>query len=195
MYHCGHKTELTTEYKEFRQPTHNHEGGVMKQKEAVLAAVMSVFAENQVEFIQKHSAAKSMLSDGMYSSVVDIVTEGIKSGHVSFSDAAHEKYHSDDLKRDYVKSMVNNWLKKDERLNGGVEYKPKNPGSRTGVTDPEIKNLKLLLKSGKLKTKEAEDKVKERIEAKKAELRASKENVEVDLSAIDPALLEELGVE
>ena len=45
----------------------------------------------------------------------------------------------------YIPGLVNNWLRKDKRLNGGGEYIPKNPGSRTGAGDETLKAMKVLL--------------------------------------------------
>lgn len=45
----------------------------------------------------------------------------------------------------YIPGLVNNWVRKDLRLNGGVKYTAKNPGSRSGNGDEAIKNMKLLL--------------------------------------------------
>jgi len=45
---------------------------------------------------------------------------------------------ADDAKlRSYCSGLQSNWLRKDTRLNGGVKYVAKNPGSRAGSTDPK----------------------------------------------------------
>src|SRR5665213_1962213 len=48
------------------------------------------------------------------------------------------------LRKDYVPGMVSNWIRKDLRLNGGEKYETKNPGSRAGQGDDQLKNLKAL---------------------------------------------------
>lgn len=45
----------------------------------------------------------------------------------------------------YIPGLVNNWLRKDKRLNGGVKYEAKNPGSRAGSGDPMVKEMRVLL--------------------------------------------------
>lgn len=45
----------------------------------------------------------------------------------------------------YIPGLVNNWVRKDLRLNGGVKYTAKNPGSRSGGGDEVIRNMKILL--------------------------------------------------
>jgi len=49
-----------------------------------------------------------------------------------------------DIKK-YVIGLINNWMRKDTRLNGGIKYEIKNKGIRSGSSDPVVKNLKALL--------------------------------------------------
>ena len=79
--------------------------------------------------------------------------------------------------------LVNNWLRKDGRLNGGVKYTAKNPGSRSGSGDEAIRAMKTLLSvttdaSAKLEIQAA-------IEARQAEL---KPKVEVNVAALPESL-------
>lgn len=159
----------------------------MTQKDAVFRAVLAVMGDLDG---QKAEPTKEEREQ-----IISIVAEGIQSGEVSFSEDAQQTYHTPELVREYTASMVSNWLRKDLRLNGGEEYKPKNPGSRTGMSDPEVKNLKLLLKSGKLTTKEQEEKVKARIDQKVQALKAEKAKVEIDFDVIPDDLKAELGLE
>jgi hypothetical protein len=43
--------------------------------------------------------------------------------------------------------LVSNWQRKDTRLNGGDKYETKNPGSRTGSQDEQVKAMRNLLKT------------------------------------------------
>ena len=155
----------------------------MKQREAVYQAVMSV-----CDFEGKCEPTKEERAQ-----IINIVTQGIMSGDVDFSEAAHAKYSTEPEVKKYTSGLVSNWLRKDKRLNGGVQYVPANPGSRTGSQDPEIKNLKLLIKSGRLNEEQTE-KVQARIDEKVAELRASKVEQAIDLDAIPAELREQLGL-
>jgi hypothetical protein len=65
-------------------------------------------------------------------------------GEIEMTDAARAKYHSHELMVGYCKGLLNNWLRKDLRLNGGEPYKAKNPGSRQGSGDAVIRELKKL---------------------------------------------------
>ena len=156
----------------------------MKQREAVFKAVTSVIGEQ----------------DGAYTptteqraEIIDIVAEGLSSGNVDFSESAQAKYNTPEKVRQYTSGLVSNWLRKDESLNGGVKYTPKNPGARTGSQDPGIKNLKLLIKSGQLNEEQTE-KAQARIDERVAAIKAEKNKVEIDMDAIPADLREELGL-
>ncbi len=156
----------------------------MKQSEAVFSAVMNVMGEQDGAYVPtKEERAQ----------IINIVTEGILQNDVDFSDQARAKYNTDKLVRGYTSGMVSNWLRKDTKLNGGTKYVPANPGSRAGSSDPEVKNLKLLIKSGKLdegQTEIAQARIDEKVQAIKAE----KANVEIDFTAIPSDLLASLGL-
>lgn len=165
-----------------------------KQSDAVYEATHAVFQENGVAFEDKSRPVAEFITKEQRAQIVNMVTEGILSGDVTFSDSARAKHNTADKVRTYVSGMVNNWHRKDERFNGGIKYQPKNPGSRAGSSDPEIKNLKLLLKSGRLDDKQAAI-AQARIDEKTAELRAEKAKVDVDFDAIPTDLLEQLGID
>ena len=165
----------------------------MKQREAVYQATHGVLNEQGIAF-EDHSDINSVMTPELRKQIIAVVTEGIEAGNVDFSEAAHAKYPDTPAKRKYVSGLVSNWFRKDKRFNGNTTYTPANPGSRTGSSDPEIKNLKLLLKSGRLNDDQAA-KVQSRIDEKTAELRAAKNTVEVDMTAIPSELLESLGID
>jgi hypothetical protein len=45
----------------------------------------------------------------------------------------------------YIPGLVNNWVRKDKRLNGDTVYVPKNPGSRQGSGDEQLTAMRALL--------------------------------------------------
>ena len=113
---------------------------MLKQKESVFQAVTSVLEE------AGHSVdGQVQLTKDQRSEVVTLVTSSIVSGDTEFSDAAKAKYDTEEKTRSYVVGLVNNWIRKDKRLNGGLSYKPANPGSRAGSQDPVIKELRKLM--------------------------------------------------
>lgn len=102
------------------------------QKTAVYEAIQSVkdFTDGDAVTLTKDekTEVKSLLVTGFQNEEIEL------------------KSKQDDLNK-YVNGLLNNWLRKDKRLNGGSAYKAKNPGSRTGQQDPQVKNLRLLKKT------------------------------------------------
>lgn len=158
---------------------------MQSQREAVYNAVINVVGQLD---------GKYELSKNQRDEVVMIVSQGIEEGNVVFSDSARTKYHSSALVKTYTVGLVSNWLRKDTRLNGGVKYQPKNPGSRTGQTDPQLKALRALLKQQTDSTMIS--KIESHIESRKAEIQAEKlKSVEIDYSQIPAELKAQLGIE
>jgi len=164
----------------------------MKQSDAVYKATHAVLKEAGVKF-EDRTNILSVMTTEFRKQVIMLVSALLHSGEAAFSDKARKKYHTEEIiRKDYTPGMVSNWYRKDERFNGGVKHKIANPGIRAGSGDPEIKNLKLLIASGKLPA----DKVviaQARIDERKAEL-STKNKVEVDFTAIPADLLKSLGI-
>jgi hypothetical protein len=106
-----------------------------------------------------------------------ILFEGFKAGRIELE----REYTDSDLKS-YVSGLQSNWIRKDKRLNGGVQYQAKNPGSRAGSTDPQLKAMRALLTT--LDSAEDRAEVQKHIDAKVAELQAAKQAKTVDFSAL-----------
>jgi hypothetical protein len=109
---------------------------MLNQKESVFQAVLSVAGEFE---------GAVQLSKEQRSEVVDLVTASILSGDTEFSADAKAKHDTEQKVRTYCVGLVNNWLRKDTRLNGGEKYQAKNPGSRVGSSDPVVRELRKLL--------------------------------------------------
>lgn len=163
---------------------------MLSQKEAVFAAVQSVFAQSGRTFTE---GSKVELSKEDRATVTSIVSAGISSGDVAFSGEAFAKYDSAEKLKSYVAGMVGNWLTKDKRLNGGSKYTPAAPGSRAGQGDEVMKNLRALrttlTDSNQIAAVDVE------IEKRKGEISASKaKQVTVNYDAIPADLLEKLNI-
>lgn len=117
----------------------------MNQKEAVFAAMCAVFGVSSFE-------AKVEPTKEQRAQVNAILFEGFRSGKVTYDGALP---NDTDLKS-YVSGLQSNWLRKDKRLNGNTTYVAKNPGSRAGSTDPQIRAMKLLLNTKTDPTERAE---------------------------------------
>lgn len=143
--------------------------GKMNQKEAVYQAVCNVTGfsgEGTVE-ISKEQRAQ----------VNAILFEGFRSGKIELD----REYTDSDLKA-YVSGLQSNWLRKDKRMNGGIQYVAKNPGSRAGSGDPALKAMKALLSTLTPGTADHTE-VQTEIEKRQSEIAATKIKT-VDLSAL-----------
>lgn len=166
----------------------------MNQREAVFNAVTSVFKDNEVQFEEGMNAGE-LLTKEMRSDVIGIIVSGISDGTVEFSESAHAKYNDEAKKRAYTSGLVSNWLRKDKKLNGGISYQPKNPGSRVGSTDAKLKALRQLKKQFDGVDAEKAAEIQTHIDARVTEISAEKaKKVEIDLSVLDPDLIESLGL-
>jgi len=169
----------------------------MSQREAVFQAVKNAFAEAGIQFTEGMNCDEVM-TEAMHKSVSAELTEGFLSGINSL-----ENTPSNQLKltnpaemSKYVSGLKSNWLRKDVRLNGGVEYTPKNPGSRAGVSDPTLKALKGLIASKKFAGTDKEKEILRHIEIRTATIQAEKaKKVTVDISQIPAELRAKLGLE
>lgn len=148
----------------------------MKQNDAVFQAVCSVLDA------QSFDSAVELTKD-QRDSVIGIVTEGIMSGSVDFSTEAKAKHDTPAKVKSYTVGMVSNHLRKDKRLNGGSKYEIKNPGSRAGSGDDQLKALKALRSI----TTDSENlaSIDEAIANRTAELQASKQKaVTINVDAL-----------
>jgi hypothetical protein len=145
---------------------------MITQKEAVFTAVINVCGH----------------VDGAYSptreqraQINSILFEGFRSGKVSIDG------EFDDAKlKAYVSGLQSNWLRKDTRLNGGTKYIAKNPGSRQGQGDAQLKAMRVLLSTLTEESDRAE--VQKHIDSRIAEISAAKTKVTVDFSALPTEL-------
>ena len=140
----------------------------MTQGELVFLAVRKVFPEGTVP-------STTTWSKPQFEAVQAIVLDGFKTGLVNKNSGGNDEVSL----RKYVPGLINNWVRKDKRLNGGETYIPKNPGSRTGSGDETLKNLKVLLAA--VTDPEAKVAVQQEIDKRMAEL---KPKVEINLDLL-----------
>lgn len=105
----------------------------MTQGEAVFQAVCAVIGGEP-------GGEKVELRKDELEAVHEAVFMSFKNGTT-----VHSKNPTDEQLKKYIPGLVNNWLRKDKRLNGNTTYVAKNPGSRSGSGDEAIKAMKLLL--------------------------------------------------
>lgn len=148
----------------------------MKQNDAVFQAVCTVLETDEFNGVVE-------LSKEERDTVISMVTEGILSGKVDFSAEARSKYDTPQRVKMYTTGMVSNHLRKDKRLNGGSKYEIKNPGSRAGSTDDQLKALKALRST--ISDSEQLSQIDEAIATRQAEIAASKQKaVAINVEAI-----------
>ena len=140
----------------------------MTQKEAVYQAVIGVTGYTGDGICQPTREQRAMVNQ--------ILFEGFRGGKVELD----TEFTDAELKA-YVSGLQSNWLRKDKRLNGGVAYVPKNPGSRAGSGDAQLKALRALLSTLTDDSDRAE--VQSHIDARIAELNVAK-TPEIDYSAL-----------
>jgi hypothetical protein len=157
----------------------------MNQKEAVYSAVTSVLAD---EGVHSEGDVSAHMTKERRSQVNSILFEGFRSGKISL-----DREFTDAELKAYVSGLQSNWLRKDTRLNGGVQYVPKNPGSRMGSGDAQLKALKSLLKIKSEPSEVAE--IQQFIAKREAELRSAKaKSVTVNVDDLPAELRAKLGV-
>lgn len=117
---------------------------VLNQRQGVYIAVMNYLADKNIPFDDgQMPAAAELLSSSDRKNVVNIVACGLLSGEISMSLEAKTKRSTPQGTAKYATELVSNWLRKDERLNGGSKPSIKSPVP-TGKGDAELRELQKL---------------------------------------------------
>ena len=132
----------------------------ISQGEAVFQATVAVLGSIQGRVLDTISEAQTK-------QVHEVVFQMFKEGTTT-----HSRNPSDEELRKYIPGLVNNWMRKDLRLNGGTKYEAKNPGSRAGSGDAALKNMKLLLET--VSEPVARAAIQKEIDQRKEQLSAAK---------------------
>lgn len=160
----------------------------MKQKDAVYQAVTSVLNE-QGHVFEDGMDIKGLMTRETRAQVSAILIAGFQKGTIDYSGDLPDESGL----KEYVSGLVSNWVRKDPRFNGNTKYAPKNPGSRAGQGDEQLKNLRLFLNTRTTAAEKAE--VQQYIDARVAELAAEKaKSVEVNTSVLPDSLKAKFGI-
>ena len=155
------------------------------QKEAVYLAITSFLQENGR---QLDDGDKIDLSSEDKKTIVTMIVTAIETHSMEFSAEAAINYDTPEKVRNYSTGLLSNWLRKDERLNGGKKHSIKKPGSRVGQDDLIVKSLKKLKKA--LTSQKEIEAVDLEIEARIEILRLEKvKNVSINKDDIPAHLL------
>ena len=139
----------------------------IKQKDAVYQAITSVLAEEGVHFEDGMNVGSDMTKERR-STVSNILVAGFQGGTIELD----KVYETESALRSYVSGLISNWIRKDTRLNGNTKYVAKNPGSRFGASDDQLKALRALLSQTTDETERTE--IQGYIDARLTELKKSK---------------------
>lgn len=152
---------------------------MMNQKDAVFVAVVAVLEREP----NRGERVLQTMSKDQIKLVNETVIGMFLRGEVSLRD---ETKRDETYIRGYVPGMVNNWMRKDTRINGGDKYETQKPGSRAGAGNPTLTNLKNLLAA----TKDPDAKALVQAEITKVEAEIAKAKVKlIDASKIPAHLL------
>jgi hypothetical protein len=90
----------------------------MKQSQATYNAIVSVLGSR---FTGDGMSVKEVLTSEDRRAIVALLVEGIKSGTIDAREGLRSR--DDQSLRNYCTGLVSNWVRKDKRLNGGVQYR------------------------------------------------------------------------
>lgn len=124
------------------------ENNMMKQKDAVVSTVLSVLTERNVEYVLGGEIPiTDVLTKQDITEVKACVLSMFVNEECGFKDEVTKAKHfeTDATLRKYVNGLCDNHIRKTKEFHCGNTYKAKNPGSRAGNSDPQIKALKALL--------------------------------------------------
>ena len=163
------------------------------QREATVNAILSVLSDRGVNFELGGSVnVISILTAEDKKKVQTILSTGFNKGEIQLSAEAAAKYvgNTSEMNK-YVSGLINNWVRKYSDFNGGDKYTPKNPGSRQGTSDEQVKEMRKLLKV--TTDSSAKEAIEAAISARLTEIKPASK-VEVNLDAIPAELRAKLGL-
>lgn len=155
----------------------------LNQKNAVYAAITNVLAENNIHF-EDGMDIKPIMTKELRAEVSTILLAGFQSQTIELDRAPYE---TESEWKSYVSGLISNWIKKDKRFNGNVKHEPKNPGSRFGAADEQLKALKALMTT--VNTDADRKEIQGYIDQRLAQLKAeAAKTVTVNLADLPPEL-------
>lgn len=161
----------------------------MNQREATVNTIIAVLSDRGVSYeLNGSTPVSEVLTTEDKAKVRSILFTMFQQHKVDFKDKS--KLAEDKYMKDYISGLVNNWIRKAPEFNNDTAYKAKNPGSRQGSQDEQIKEMKKLLAVTSDAT--AKQAIQEAIAQRQAEIKPTK--VEINLSAIPEELRAKLGL-
>jgi hypothetical protein len=123
-----------------------NKGVTMNQRQATVNTILSVLNDRGVEYELNGpiSMAETLNADDK-TKIRSIMFTLFRAGKVDYRADFQAKVDDDKALKEYVSGLVNNWIRKAPEFNSDTTYKAKNPGSRQGSQDEQIKAMKGLL--------------------------------------------------
>lgn len=159
----------------------------VNQKMAVINTVLAVLQARGASYeLGSSTPVSSILTETDKQNIRNTLFSMFRKGEVEVSQEASEKFSEDSALRTYISGLVNNWLRKSKELNGSVKYEAKNPGSRQGAGDQQIKEMKKLLSVST--DPEVKATIQAEIDSRLGEIKAASKKVEIDASKLPESL-------
>ena len=163
----------------------------MNQRKATCSTVLAVLEERGVNYeLNGVTTVSEVLTEADKKAVRDTLFSMFRGNQVEMSDEAKIKYEDDKALKSYISGLVNNWIRKAPEFNNNQAYVAKNPGSRAGSGDVQIKEMKKLLNVTKDET--AKKEIQSCIDARIQEIKPVETNIDFD--KIPESLRAKLGL-
>jgi hypothetical protein len=161
-----------------------NKGVYMNQRQATVNTILSVLTDRGVSYeLNGVTPISEVLNADDKTKIRAIMFTMFRASKVDFRADFQAKVDDDKALKEYVSGLVNNWIRKAPEFNNDSTYKAKNPGSRQGSQDEQIKAMKGLLAIT------TDPEAKEAIEAAIADRQeALKPSVSINIDALPESL-------
>ena len=163
------------------------------QRTACVQAILSILNERGQDYeLNGETPMSQVLNSDDKVKVREILFTAFRAKQVEYKESFQAKVDDDQELKKYISGLLNNWIRKAKEFNNGQAYQAKNPGSRAGSGDPQVKEMRKLLSVTSDPT--AKQAIQSAIDAKVAEVKAVKSKVTIDLDALPADLRAKLGL-
>lgn len=159
----------------------------MNQRTATVQAILGVLSARGVDYeLNGSTTVSEVLTDADKKAVREQLFTQFRDGEISVSDQFAETKLNDDAElKKYISGLLNNWIRKAKEFNSGQAYVTKNPGSRAGSQDEQMRELKKLLSQVKaIGDEDAISEVNEAIAARAAEIKPKSQSKPINVDAL-----------
>lgn len=118
----------------------------MNQRKATCSTILAVLEERGVKYeLNGQTPIQEVLTESDRKEVANALFAMFRANQVEMSEEAKDKYQDDKALKSYITGLISNWVRKAPEFNAGGKYVAKNPGSRAGQGDEQVKEMKRLL--------------------------------------------------